>query len=39
MGRPGREGELDGGVVLRCSDASRFLTGSVVVVDAGWTLV
>lgn len=39
MGRAGNEGELDGALLLLCSDASSFMTGTVVPVDGGWTAV
>ncbi len=39
MGRPGHEGELDGAVLYLASDASSFVTGQVLAVDGGWTIV
>jgi NAD(P)-dependent dehydrogenase (short-subunit alcohol dehydrogenase family) len=39
MGRPGRPGELDGAVLFLTSDASAFVTGQVLAVDGGWTIV
>jgi len=39
MGRPGREGELDGAVVYFASDASSYTTGQYLAVDGGWTAV
>lgn len=37
MGRPGKLEELDGALLLLCSDAGSFITGSTLVVDGGWT--
>jgi len=39
MGRPGHEGELDGALLYLASDASSFVTGQVLAVDGGWTIV
>lgn len=39
MGRPGREGELDGLVVYLASDASSYTTGQLIHVDGGWTAI
>ena len=39
MGRPGREDELDGVLVLLASGASSYITGQVISVDGGWTCV
>jgi 3-oxoacyl-[acyl-carrier protein] reductase len=38
MRRFGAEGELDGALLLLASDASRFMTGTVVTVDGGYLL-
>jgi 2-dehydro-3-deoxy-D-gluconate 5-dehydrogenase len=39
MRRFGEEGDLDGVVLLLASDASRYMTGSVITVDGGHSLV
>jgi NAD(P)-dependent dehydrogenase (short-subunit alcohol dehydrogenase family) len=39
MGRTGRDGELDGVLLLLASDASSFITGQTIAVDGGWTSV
>jgi NAD(P)-dependent dehydrogenase (short-subunit alcohol dehydrogenase family) len=39
MGRGGREGELDGALLFLASDASTFVTGTVLTIDGGWTAV
>lgn len=39
MGRPGRDGELDGAIVYFASDASSYTTGQLLTVDGGWTTI
>ncbi len=39
MGRGGEEHELDGALLFFASDASSFVTGTVLPVDGGWTAV
>ena len=39
MGRGGAEHELDGALLYLASDASSFVTGTVLAVDGGWTAV
>jgi len=39
MGRGGNDDELDGALLLLASEASTFMTGQVLCVDGGWTIV
>jgi NAD(P)-dependent dehydrogenase (short-subunit alcohol dehydrogenase family) len=37
MGRPGELADLDGALLLLASDAGRYITGTTLCVDGGWT--
>lgn len=39
LGRPGRQGELNGTILFLSSDASSYVTGQYIIVDGGTTLV
>ena len=39
MGRRGNPGELNGGMLFLASDASSYVTGQLLLVDGGWTIV
>jgi NAD(P)-dependent dehydrogenase (short-subunit alcohol dehydrogenase family) len=39
MGRTGELGELAGALLFLASDASSYVTGQVIAVDGGWTIV
>ncbi|WP_291319060.1 SDR family oxidoreductase [Desulfonatronospira sp.] len=39
MQRTGKEGELEGALLLFASDASSYITGQILYVDGGWTSV
>ncbi len=39
MGRPGRDGELDGAIIYFASDASTYTTGQLLSIDGGWTAI
>ena len=37
MGRMADEGDYNGAIIFQLSDASRYMTGSTVTIDGGWT--
>jgi len=39
MGRPGRDGELDGAIVYFASDASSYTSGQILTIDGAWTTI
>lgn len=39
MGRRGNPGELNGAMLYLASDASSYVTGQLLLVDGGWTIV
>ena len=39
MGRRGKPGELNGAMLFLVSDASSYVTGQLLLVDGGWTIV
>lgn len=39
MGRRGNPGELNGGMLYLASDASSYVTGQLLLIDGGWTIV